>query len=160
MIWKVKKGICRQVLYRKSSNTAILEAAAYIGEKKGSCTILDKNGKVLFKVGKKGETLISIQSAGGDEQIAEMVLSKNKSLLQPPKADRIILLWNKRTIVLVQSERRSYTFWHNYEKFGGIEGMLKRVVTIHSAEDDSDEMMALLYVLSYIMLHEDDMDIL
>lgn len=102
-------------------------------------------------MGKKGETSISIQSAGGDEQIAEMVLSKNKSLLQPPKADRIILLWNKRIIVLVQSERQSYTFWHNHEEFGGIEGMLKRVVTIHSAEDDSDEMMALLYVLSYIL---------
>lgn len=70
------------------------------------------------------------------------------------------MLWNKRIIVLVQSERQIYTFWHNHEEFGGIEGMLKRVVTIHSVEDDSDEMMALLYVLSYIMLHEDDMDIL
>lgn len=153
MIWKVKKGIRQHTLFGDGQG-----ATGYICGKNGKYKILNKDKQPVYFITEETPLIMQIQGEG--EGTAKIILSREQSLISPPRAAQLILSWGNTLITMVQSEKRVYVIRHGQNMVGKITGILNYTATVSLDDTIPCEMAALLYALALRMLHEDDVVII
>lgn len=152
MKWTVA-NIFAHKLYKESG-----KMIATIKHRKNEYIGYDTDGTSLISVMcSDGNNFTAV--AGENTLDAKMLLRDNgKSVgFRPARADSISFNWNNQPVCIKQTERRDFTVSASAIS-GMITGMLGRKAIIEMNVDD-DELAVILYIFAYIMLHEDDVDI-
>lgn len=133
------------------------ETVAVIRIHHGQYLCQDINGNMLFSVYRENESSFIIRFE--DEQIkASLAHDTTHSIFcLPPRARTVAFSWKKQTITITQTEKRTFTLASETMN-GRITGMLRlKAIAVYSS--NCVGIAALFYLFSYIMLHEDDVDI-
>lgn len=149
MVWKMKKGIMRSCVYGKGV------LVARISKKMGGYYIADASGENMLSILRNIPCHLEISGNGG-EGSAEIQLAEETSFLCPPRAECLILQWERRFYRIEQSVSRDFRIFHTEAEIGRIENMLKRMPKLDLQDGEPPEFAALIFALADCMLHEDD----
>ncbi|MEE0419883.1 MAG: hypothetical protein UDG86_07550 [Lachnospiraceae bacterium] len=153
MLWYVKKGLVKSVLYHEDHLPM-----SYIRWHEGDYLISDADGKQQFKVSRLSPQSLHIQGSA-KEGTAIIVYGESDFLMRPPRAEQLTMLWEDAVITIKQSEKRDFLLFSGETTMGSITGMFKHTVKISLNKNWPPDFAALLYVLSLFMYHEDDVNL-
>lgn len=153
MLWYVKKGMLKSTLFTEDHLPM-----SYIRWHEGDYLISDTDGNQKFKVHRLTPQSLHIQDSD-KEGTALIVYGDSDFLMRPPRAEQLTLLWENAVITIKQSEKRDFLLFSGDTSIGSITGMYKHTAKIHLNENSSADFAALLYVLSLLMYHEDDINL-
>ena len=162
----VKSCVNRYELYTEPDNRLIGQLRKKrCGGKK--LEILDAEGNLAASVHQEEETLF-ITGRDGRTVSCRLLYKEDGSghkisgsLVRPPMPERIQLNLPQGSLSVIQTPRRNFEVYLNDRKICEMTHMLGLAKEIHILSDEiQDTYCSILFALAFLMLHDDDIDII
>lgn len=153
MTYLAKQGILKYTIFDKTKakvSSIYLKKGSYIAENSSNEQILYIYENTHFCLSIKGNS---------NNGIANIYLAASTSLVHPPRAEYIKLIWNGIEFIVNQTDYRDFQIFCDNTQIANIIGMFKRFVYIEILNYETVEFITLIFILAHRMLHEDDIEI-
>ena len=152
MEWKIRHGLFRTVLLDGSGKGSIV---IRIGGR--LALTKETGGRNLCRM-ERGESL-TVHMQGSPEGSAVMTLKESGSIVFAPRAERCVISLADASLSLRQTQKRDFIITEGDVPIGSITGMLCRTTRLNLPEKISRDVTAALYALAWMMLREDDLEL-
>ncbi|MFI3169741.1 MAG: hypothetical protein R3Y06_07350 [Faecalibacterium sp.] len=150
MVLTVKRAFFKHTIYDENGTELL-----HIRHKGNHYKVEDVDNTPLLEVGEEGEQ----QLVFNGEHLhghADIKLKESKNAFLLPRAEQVDLQVEQDTYHITQSDKRTFPILCNGEPVVYISSVLARTIQMELKARMDKALVALLFVSSMIMLHEDD----
>ena len=124
---------------------------------KGVCRIIRGDGEIFVEKEGKESVYCAMEYPMEEGKVGKPVI--RQAFTRPPLAEKIVLQTKNGTYTLRQMKNREFLIWRDGKMVGRMTHMLRINKRMELSEQIPEMHCGVLFALGFLMLHEDDIEI-